>query len=91
MKVSVQTQDGTIIWERTTNPTGGFTADNYLHDGTQQKIIAALVDSLAEARGQLGGAALFNVVDAVADIGVAAAKVDCRVPLAVVGDRDAGR
>lgn len=91
MKICIQTQDGTLIWERTTEPAGGFTDDNYLRDGTQQKIIAALVDALAEARGQLGGAPLFNVVDVVADVGVATTEVDCRVPLAIVRNHDAGR
>jgi hypothetical protein len=91
MKICVQTQDGTIIWERATYPcVGGFTANSYLRDGTQQKIIAALVDALAEARGQLSSLPL-EIADVVADVGDAPAKVDCRVPLAVVWNRDAGR
>jgi hypothetical protein len=91
MKVSIFAGDGKLIWSRNTKPLGGYTSESYLRDGTQQKVIAALVDALAEARGQLGGAPLFNVVDAVADVGVTAAKVDCRVPFAVVRNRDAGR
>jgi hypothetical protein len=90
MKVLVQADNGSLLWWREADPASGFTADSYLHDGTQQKIIAALVESLAEARGQLGGFSL-NVVDAVADIGAAAAKIDCRVPVPVLGNRDAGR
>lgn len=90
MKVCVQDDTGALIWSHTADPAAGFTAENYLRDGTQQKIIAALVDALAEARGQLGRVPL-NVVDAVADIGVTAAEVDCRVPFAVVWNGDAGR
>ena len=91
MKIFVQTQDGTIIWERTTDSNvSGFTANSYLRDGTQQKIIAALVDALAEARGQLGRFTL-QEVDAVPDVGAAATKIDRHVPIAIAWNRDAGR
>jgi hypothetical protein len=89
MKVAVHADDGAIVWWRTSEPAAGFTTDNYLRDGTQQKIIAALVDALAEARGQLGGFSL-QVVDTVTDIRGAPAKVDCCIPVAVTRDRDAG-
>ena len=80
MKVCIQDDTGSLIWSRTADPASGFTAENYLRDGTQQKIIAALVDALAEARGQLGSVTL-NVVDAISNVGVAAAKVDSHVPI----------
>ncbi len=81
MKVCVQDDAGAVIWSRTSDPARGLTAESYLHDGTQQKIIAALVDALAEVRGQLGSVSL-KVVNAIADVGTAAAKVDCHVPIA---------
>jgi hypothetical protein len=90
MKVFVQGDDGTLLWWRDAAPAGGFTADGYLQDGTQQKIIAALIEALGEARGQLGSPSL-KIVDAVSEAGAAAAEVDCCVPLAVVWNRDAGR
>jgi hypothetical protein len=89
MKVCISSDDGTIIWWRTSEPPAGFTASGYLQDGTQSKIIAALVDALAEARGQLGGFTL-QVVDAVTDVGAASAKIDRHVPIAVVRNCDTG-
>ena len=89
MKVCILNDKGLLIWSREAEPANGFTSNSYLRDGTQQKIIAALVDALAEARGQLGGFSL-QVVDAVADIGATAAKVNCRVPITIVRNRDFG-
>jgi hypothetical protein len=90
MKVCIQDDDGAIIWSRSTEPPCSFTAQGYLRDGTQQKIIATLVEALAQARGQLGGFSL-KVVDAVADIRASAPEINRRIPVAVAGNRDAGR
>lgn len=63
MKVCILTDDGEIIWWRAKEPMpAGFIATSYLHNGTQQKIIAALVEALEQARGQLGGLSL-QVID----------------------------
>jgi hypothetical protein len=92
MKVSVFSENGCLLWSReiTEGQPSGFTSVNYLRDGTQHEIVAALSDALDEALGQLSSAPL-EVVDAVADVGLAAAKVDRHVPLAIVRNRDAGR
>jgi hypothetical protein len=90
MKVCIQDNDGALIWSRTADPASGFTAENYLRDGTQQKIIAALIDALEQARGQLGGLSL-QVVDAVPEAVGTSAKVNRHVPIAVAWNRDAGR
>ena len=92
MKVSVFSNDGEMLWSReiTAGQPSGITSTNYLRDGTQQKIIGALVDALAEARGQLGRLPL-QVVDTVSNVGAAAAKVDRRVPIAIAWNSDAGR
>ena len=92
MKVSIFSENGYLLWSREItegHTPSGITSANYLRDGTQHKIIVALVDALAEARGQLSGPPL-QVVDAVTDVGLAAAKVDGHVPLTVVWNRDAG-
>ena len=90
MKVCILSDDGALIWWRATEPAAGFTSDGYLRDGTQQKIIAALVEALAEARSQLGGFSL-QIIDAVTDVGTAPANVDRHVPIAIVWDRDTSR
>ena len=68
----------------------GFTSANYLRDGTQDRKIGALLEALAEARGQLGRLPL-EVVNAVPKVGPPAAKIDCHVPIAAAWNRDAGR
>ncbi len=88
MNVCVYSDKGPLIWSRDSE--GGVTADSYLHDGMQQKIIAALIEALAEARGQLGRVPL-KIVNVVADVGTTAAKVDCCVPIPITRNNNAGR
>jgi hypothetical protein len=91
MKVSIYSDTGELLWWRVADHAAGFTAERYLHDGTQQGIVDALIEALGEARGQLSGAALFQVIDAVADARTAPAQVNGRVPLTIVRDHNAGR
>lgn len=88
MKVAISVA-GQIVWsvENHNGCRSGTTSVDYLSDGTQQKIIDALVRALAEARGQLGRPAL-QVVDAVPDVRPAPAEVNNDVPFAAVGHTD---
>jgi hypothetical protein len=87
MRVRVEDVEGRSIWGY--GDGFGETATSYVTDGTQAKIIAALVAALAEARGQSGGA--FQIADVVADIRPAAAEVQRDVPIAGVRNDDSGR
>jgi hypothetical protein len=54
VEVIVQGVSGRVIWEYQILPfRGGITSKAYLDDGTQQRIIDALLSALIEARGQL--------------------------------------
>lgn len=90
MKVSVFSASGSLLWSRelTDGHQSGFTSANYLREGTQQKIIGALIDALVEARGQLSRLPL-QVVDAVSNVRSTAAKVDRDVPVSVARNWDA--
>jgi hypothetical protein len=88
MKVSVHSDDGEILWWfSNVDPPAGFTSDEYLRDGTQAKIVAALRAAIDEAAGQLSGA--LQIVDAVPDVRGTPAKINRHVPVSVVWDRDA--
>jgi hypothetical protein len=56
MKVSVFADAGELLWSREINgdQSSGLTSTNYLHDGTQEKIILSLRESVRQACGQLG-------------------------------------
>lgn len=93
MIVKVFSDAGALLWKRQHRDgetPSGMTAANYVEDGTQQKIIAALIDALGQARGQLRGFAL-QIVDAVADVCPSAAKIDGGVPISIARNRDASR
>ena len=92
MKVLILSNQGDLLWSHQDmeGRPSGFTSNAYLRDGSQQKIIAILADSIVEATGQLRGMAL-EITDVVADIGAATTEVNCRVPISIVWDRDANR
>lgn len=52
MKVAIEV-NGEVIWYRDSDKQEGVASLGYLKDGTQQKIIAALEESLFQAKGQL--------------------------------------
>lgn len=52
MKVAIEV-NGEVIWYRDSDKQEGVASVGYLRDGTQQKIIAALEESLFQAKGQL--------------------------------------
>ena len=81
VKVIVLSGQNDELWslEVCGNQMSGVTAQRYLSDGTQQRIINALLGALIEARGQLGGS--FQNVDAVPYIRLATPKVDSDVPV----------
>ena len=51
MKVAIEV-NGEVIWYRDSDKQEGMASVGYLRDGTQQKIIAALEDSLNQAKGE---------------------------------------
>lgn len=52
MKIAIE-QNGKVIWMRDTTTLEGVACTNYVKDGTQQRIITALEDALAQAKGEL--------------------------------------
>ena len=88
MRVRVEDHAGETVWSY--GDGYGETATSYVIDGTQARIIAALVAALAEARGQLGGAPL-QVADGIANVGGPAPEVQRDVPIAVVWNADSRR
>ncbi|KAA5961022.1 MULTISPECIES: Rrf2 family transcriptional regulator [Pantoea] len=65
MKIEISENDN-VIWMRDTANKLGIASKGYLKDGTQQKIIAALEDALAQAKGE---ALSWNNVNTVFDVG----------------------
>ncbi|PNM24624.1 Rrf2 family transcriptional regulator [Yersinia enterocolitica] len=45
-------EGGQIIWMRNPATLEGMASNNYLKDGTQEKIISALEDALLQAKGE---------------------------------------
>jgi hypothetical protein len=52
MKVEIS-ENGVKVWMRDSVTQEGVLSQEYLKDGTQQRIIAALEDALFQAKGQL--------------------------------------
>jgi len=78
-----------LVWFREclTDQPFGLTSEAYRLDGTQDRIIAALREALAEAEAQL--CCRFQIVDAVPDICSPAAEIDRDVPIVGMRDHDA--
>jgi hypothetical protein len=78
MKVSVSSESG-LLWsnELAGDQRSCFTSTGYLQDGTQEKIISALQDALAQARGQSGR---FDEADIISKGGPSSG-IDCYVPV----------
>jgi hypothetical protein len=91
MKILIYSDDDILLWVRQVkgDQVSGITSADYLRDGTQQKIIGALEDALSEANGQL--CCSLDVADVISNIGATSAKINSRVPIAIVWDRDARR
>ncbi len=51
MKVIIEAPEG-IIWMRNADTGEGLASKGYIKDGTQQKIIAALEEALAQAKDE---------------------------------------
>jgi hypothetical protein len=89
MRVILIAEDGAELWWRQTGVAkAGFTRGSYLHDGTQQKIIASLGEALEQAQGELG---CFQVSNSVSDVCATAPEVDSHIPMTGMGDHDPGR
>ena len=81
LTVKVQDQNGGLIWSYCGGPAPhGSTSIAHLTDGTQQRIIDALLVALIQARGELGGAP--QVTNVVPYVRPPATQVDDRVPVA---------
>lgn len=64
MKILVE-HNSKVIWMRDNETSEGVACRSYIKDGVQQKIIAALEDALAQAKGEL---LCWNDSDAVSNI-----------------------
>jgi hypothetical protein len=93
MKVNVLSDADELLWSRQTmnGDCSGITSADYLQDGTQQRIIGALVEALSEARGELGGFRALQVVDAIAHSRAATAEIESCIPKAGARDSDSRR
>ena len=80
LTVSLQNKQGDVIWSYCGgHDPKGLTSQTHLQDGTQQRIIDALLSALVQARCQLGGA--FEVANVVPYIRPTATQVDDGVPI----------
>ncbi|MEM7889023.1 Rrf2 family transcriptional regulator [Morganella morganii] len=52
MKVAIEV-NGDVIWFRNEEKKEGMASLGYIKDGTQQKIVSALEDALAQAKAEL--------------------------------------
>ena len=69
MKVEIK-NGGEVIWARDSNSLEGIASLGHLKDGTQQKIITALEETLSQAKGEL---LCSDDADSVANISTSAA------------------
>lgn len=80
LKVEIQDEDGAVVWSfRDGLAATGYTSMSYLKDGTQERLIEALIAAIGEARGQLRRP--LQVLNVVPNIRLAAGQVDDNVPI----------
>jgi hypothetical protein len=80
MTITIQDEKGAAIWSFTGgNNTSGLTSMAYLTDGTQQRIIDALLLAVAEARGQLRSP--FQITNVVPYVRPAPGEVNNGIPV----------
>jgi hypothetical protein len=70
MKVQIVDGKDQVVWER--KEEGGIACRTYVKDGTQQTIIKALTEALAQAQGELSS---FEDSYWVLDIGASATQI----------------
>lgn len=71
MEVSI-IENGEVIWMRNATTSVGVACTNYLKDGTQQKIIAALEEALSQAKSEMLS---WNDTDGMFDVCTTSAKI----------------
>ena len=82
LTVIIHRENKTVVWSfRDGIDTTGLTSMEYLIDGTQQRIIDALLSALVEARGQLRSVTL-GVANVVPYVRPPTSQVDNCVPVA---------
>jgi hypothetical protein len=78
--VSIHADDGSVLWSYQDGPiSNGVAAMQYISDGTQQRIIAALLAALTEAKGQLRRP--LQVLNVVPYVRPTASQVDDGIPV----------
>ena len=88
MKVQVVDANDTLVWERATSGSqSGVTSRDYLKDGTQERIVNALLRALSHARGELGR----KDADTMPNTCRATAKINDDVPVVVIWNDDPSR
>jgi hypothetical protein len=80
LNVKIQADDGSILWSFQDGPTPtGIASMQYISDGTQERIVDALLAALAEAKGQLRRP--LQVLNVIPNVRSAASQVDNSIPV----------
>ena len=81
LTVTIRDEAEVILWSYQDGiSANGLTSMTYLTDGTQQRIIDALLAALIEARGQLRRATL-NVTNVIPYVRPTTAEIDHSIPI----------